>query len=82
MMNKNINDNIIHKHNKKNKRINNNMINYNIDELNELSYNHAIIYDKRTFCQYYRDLLKTKHNLIFSFCYGDDYNTRIIKIDL
>ena len=55
---------------------------YNNDEINELSYNFAVIYDKRTFCQYYSSLLKLKYSLIFSFCKSDDYNSKIIKIDL
>ena len=52
------------------------------DEINELSYDLAIQYDKRNFCQYYISLVKTKHSLIFSFFNGNDYNSRIIKIDL
>ena len=59
-----------------------NIMNYNNEELNELSYNMALIHDKRTYCQYYCSLLKTKHNLIFSFCNSEDYNAKIIKIDL
>ena len=55
---------------------------YNNDELNELSYNYAIIYDKRTFCQFYSSLLKAKHNFIFTFFNKEDYNPSIIKIDL
>ena len=39
-------------------------------------------YDKRSYCQYYISLLKTKHIFIFSFCYNKDYNSKIIKIDL
>ena len=58
-----------------------NIMNYNNDELNELSYTLALIYDKRTYCQYYISLLKSKHSLIFSFC-KNDYNSKIIKIDL
>ena len=42
----------------------------------------SIKYDKRTFCQYYSYLIKTKHSLIFSFCPQKDYNSIIIKIDL
>ena len=57
-------------------------MNYHNDELNSLSYDFALIYDKRVFCQYYNALLKAKHNLIFSFCNNDDYNPKIIKIDL
>ena len=59
-----------------------NIMNYNKEEINALTYNLALIYDKRTFCQYYNSLLKVKHNLIFSFCNNDDYNSKIIKIDL
>ena len=37
--------------------------------------------DKRTYCQYYISLLKTQHNLISVFN-NNDYNSRIIKINL
>ena len=63
---------------RKNKKVNN----MKDEEINALSYNLATIYDKRTYCEYYISLLKTKHNLIFSFCNSKDYNSRIIKIDL
>ena len=52
------------------------------EELNALHYYSAIQYDKRTYCNYYSSLLRTKHNLIFAFCNIMDYNARIIKIDL
>ena len=65
---------------KKSKKINNNK-KYNNDELNILPYELALQYDKRNYCQYYISLLKSKHNLIFSFYYND-YNSKIIKIDL
>ena len=55
---------------------------YNDFEINDLPYNLALIYDKRTYCQYYGSILKNNHNLIFSFCNNKDYNSRIIKIDL
>ena len=55
---------------------------YNDEELNQLSYELALKNDNRTYCQYYNSLIQTKHNLIFSFCYKNDYNSRIIKIDL
>ena len=55
---------------------------YNTDEINDLSYNLALNYDKRTFCQYYSSLLKVKHFLFFSFYDNNDYNSRIIKVDL
>ena len=55
---------------------------YNNEELNNLSYNLAKKYDKRKFCKYYLSLVKTRHVIIFSFFYNNDYNARIIKIDL
>ena len=55
---------------------------YNDFEKNHLTYRLALKYDKRTFCEYYLSLLKTKHILIFSLYYSNDYNSRIIKIDL
>ena len=55
---------------------------YNNQELNQLSYKLALKYDGRTFCEYYISLIKIKHNLIFSLFYKEDYNSRLIKIDL
>ena len=55
---------------------------YNDEELNNLSYKLAKKYDKRTYWQYYISLLKTKHDLIFTFFNNSDYNLKIIKIDL
>ena len=55
---------------------------YNDDEINDLPFDLAIQNDKRSYCQYYISLLRTKHKLIFAFCYSRDYNSRIIKIDL
>ena len=60
----------------------NNEIKYTDEELNELSYNLALKYDKRTYCMYYCSLLRTKHNFVFSFFNNNDYNSRIIKYDL
>ena len=48
-------------------------------ELNSLSYKDALIYDKRSYCQYYFSLLRTKHLIIFTFYTKSDYNSRIIK---
>ena len=55
---------------------------YKDDEINILSYKLALQFDKRKYCQYYLSLLKTKHVLIFSFFGSNDYNAKIIKIDL
>ena len=52
------------------------------EEINRFSYNLAILYDKRTYCQYYTSLLKTQHNLISALFNNDDYNCGIIKINL
>ena len=52
------------------------------DEINGLSYELALQHDKRTFFQYYISLIKTKHNFIYTFCYYNDYNSKIMKIDL
>ena len=49
------------------------------NEINDLAYNLALRIDKRDFCQYYTSLLKTKQ---FSLFYNNDYNSRIVKIDL
>ena len=54
-------------------------ITYNDYELNSLDYNNAILYDKRTCCEYYLSLIKRKNILIFAFCPIDDYNSMIIK---
>ena len=56
--------------------------NYNDEEINGFSYNIAIQYDKRTYCQYYASLLKTQHNLICAFFNNNHYNSGIIKLDL
>jgi hypothetical protein len=58
-----------------------NIMKYTDDEINGLSYELAMQYDKRTYFQYYISLIKTKHNFIYTFVYNDDYNTIIIKID-
>ena len=57
-------------------------LNYNDYELNNLSYQDALKYDKRTYCEYYLSLLRQKHLLLFSFCNNSDYNSKIIKICL
>ena len=51
-------------------------------ELNILSYEDALKEDKRNYFQYYFSLLKTKHLFMFSFIKNEDFNSRIIKIDL
>ena len=63
---------------KKNKNINN----LNDFELNSLNYKDALEIDKRTYLEYYKSLVKTKHPIIFTFCPIKDNNILIIKICL
>ena len=49
------------------------------NELNNLSYNDAIIQDKRTLGQYYISYIMTKQILFFTFSCKNDFNSRIIK---
>ena len=55
---------------------------YNIFELNSFKYQLAKSIDKRSFCDYYISLIKTKHPIFFSFCPAKDYNSQIIKFCL
>ena len=68
--------------NNKSKNIYKALLEYNDNEKNELSYEEALKYDKRTFFQYYYSLLKIKNIFFFSFFPNNDYNSRIIKIFL
>ena len=62
--------------------INNDNINYNDYELNTLTYEKAVLIDKRTYIQYYFSLIKITHLIIFTFYTKTDYNSKIIKISL
>ena len=64
---------------KNNKIINKKFID---EEMNEFTYNYAINYGKRTYCQYYLSLLKSQHNALCILFNYHDYNSRIIKINL
>ena len=50
-------------------------------EINSFSYDEAMKNDKRSFCEYYASLIKTKHILISPFT-KSDYNPNIIKMSL
>ena len=50
--------------------------------MNNLNYNTSLDIDKRTFCQIYISLIKTKQPIYYTFCLEDDYNSRLIKICL
>ena len=69
----------------KNKEINNNysisIMELNDIELNILPFDLALKKDKRTYLTYYISLLLTKHNFLSIFN-NNDYNSKIIKIDL
>ena len=55
---------------------------YTDSEINSFSYDEALQKDKRTFIQYYFSLLRTKHEIIFTFYPNIDYNSIYIKISL
>ena len=58
------------------------IMDYTDDELNDLDYELALKYDKRNCLELYLSLLKTNNDIIYTFFYNKDYNTRIIKIDI
>ena len=51
-------------------------------EINNLRYELALIYDKRSYFQYYVSLLKKKQLILFTFLPMNDYNLRYVKIAL
>ena len=58
------------------------VLSLNDQELNRLDYKKAVIYDKRTYFQYYWSLLKKKQMILFAFMPANDYNSQIFKISL
>ena len=83
--------NIINPVDKKNKTKNiiktvGNKFNYNQkytdQELNILSFDEALILDKRSYIKYYWSLLKNKHIILFVFMPSEDYNLVSLKISL
>ena len=46
---------------------NNKILEYNITELNNLTFKEAKKFDDRTYCQYYLNLIIYKNLLLFSF---------------
>ena len=64
------------------KLIDKNLLKFSDIELNTMKYKKALLYDKRTFMQYYLVLLKKYHLVFFSFYFQKDYNPQIIKIFL
>ena len=76
----NVNTSLFINENDINKYIN--IMKFTDNELNTLTYEEALKLDKRTYLEYYFSLLKTKHLFLFTFYLSNDYNSRIIKIDL
>ena len=73
----------------KNNKFNNNYIEkvkklpeYIDDEINDLPFNLAFQYEQRNFFQYYNSLIKAKHFLISALFNNNDYNSKIIKMNL
>ena len=56
--------------------------NYTDTELDNMDYEQAIIYDHRTFLQYYWSVLKQNQLIIFTFFQVDDFNLIYAKIAL
>ena len=52
------------------------------NELNDLSYEEALKYDRRTYLKFYFSLLQSNHLIFFSFSSKFDFNLRIIKMYL
>ena len=48
--------------------------------MNSFDYKTSLLNDKRTFCQYYLSLLRTKNIILLSIFPAKDYNTMIIKL--
>ena len=61
------------------KKKTNKIMEYNDSELNILEYEIALKLDKRSFFQYYKSLLRTKHLLLFAILPSNDYNSMVIK---
>jgi len=83
LMNTNINKEekliITHKYEEKIKTKKKVFIDYSI---NHLTYKEALMYDKRTYLEYYISLVRTKHPIFCTFCLLKDYNILIVKICL
>jgi hypothetical protein len=55
---------------------------YDNDDLNELNFEEALIYDNRNFCIYYCFMIKVNNIIINTFCRFSDYNLFVIKAGL
>ena len=55
---------------------------YDDYELNELPFSESLTIDKRTLFKVYLSMLKKYHLLLFTFYNRNDYNSKVIKIEL
>ena len=79
------NSKIVNKNNNENeemiKKIKQTMA-FTLEEINTLPFELALKHDKREYCDFYLSLIKTKHILVFIFFTSNDYNSKIVKIEL
>lgn len=52
------------------------------EELNDMKYKEAEMYDKRGFCRFYYSILKYDQLIIFTFFNNTDFNLKILKISM
>ena len=64
------------------KKRNSRIFEYDDDDLNELSFDAAKLFDKRHFCKYYCFMIKIDHIIINTFCRCGDYNLFTVKLGL
>ena len=64
------------------KKRNSRIFEYDDDDLNELSFDAAKLFDKRHFCKYYCFMLKIDNIIINTFCRCGDYNLFTVKLGL
>ena len=55
---------------------------YDENELDELEFEDAVIFDKRKFCRIFWFALKQKHILIYTFCNKDSYKPFAIRLSI
>ena len=66
---------------KEEKKVNGNS-KYIDEELNRMNYQEALLYDNRSYWQYYISLLKKKHMILLTFASINDYNVFLLKFSL
>ena len=61
---------------------NSQLYNYENDELNDLPFEKALKYDKRSFCKYYGYILLSSHIILNVLFIHNDYNLFVVKLGL